>query len=225
MEIVETEMEKQPEVEKLTEQIKEMKEKIEMLEKEKYGKVAIELAKQLENANAEEEETSKEPFVEVVSEIVSEEDENPQANVLPAPPVYAKTGGQNVENITNPEKFAKVMQFKRQMKEKRIAQEQNKAELEKVKTGNFIQPTVNPNDRIKYPRGLGKRGQALNKALKEGKYVVDYQYGRVSLSNPCVQKYLVHMVPTLDEEVALMATELTNGIYIGRPGNRDNSIL
>uniref|UniRef100_A0A915L0C9 Uncharacterized protein n=1 Tax=Romanomermis culicivorax TaxID=13658 RepID=A0A915L0C9_ROMCU len=178
MEIVETEMEKQPEVEKLTEQIKEMKEKIEMLEKEKYGKAAIKLAKQLENANAEEEETSEKPIVEVVSEIASEEDENPQANVLPAPPVYAKAGGQNVENITNREKFAKVMQFKRQMKEKRIAQEENKAELEKVKTGNFQQPAANPNDRIKYRRGLGKRGQALNKALKEGKYIVDYQYGR-----------------------------------------------
>uniref|UniRef100_A0A915JQS8 Cyclic nucleotide-binding domain-containing protein n=1 Tax=Romanomermis culicivorax TaxID=13658 RepID=A0A915JQS8_ROMCU len=62
-------MEKQPKVEKLMEQIKEMKEKIKMLEKEKYGKAAIELAIQLENANAEEEETSQEPFVEVISEI------------------------------------------------------------------------------------------------------------------------------------------------------------
>uniref|UniRef100_A0A915I1Z4 Uncharacterized protein n=1 Tax=Romanomermis culicivorax TaxID=13658 RepID=A0A915I1Z4_ROMCU len=69
MEIVETKREKQPKVEKLTKQIKEMEEKIEMLEKEKYGKVAIELAKQLENANAEEEETSEESFVEVISEI------------------------------------------------------------------------------------------------------------------------------------------------------------
>uniref|UniRef100_A0A915JXZ0 Uncharacterized protein n=1 Tax=Romanomermis culicivorax TaxID=13658 RepID=A0A915JXZ0_ROMCU len=108
MEVVEAKTEKQPEVEKLTEQIKEMKEKIERLEKEKYGKAAIELAKQLKNANTDEEETSKEPFVEVVSEIVSEEDENPQANILPTPPVYAKAGGQNVENITNPEKFAKA---------------------------------------------------------------------------------------------------------------------
>uniref|UniRef100_A0A915I723 Uncharacterized protein n=1 Tax=Romanomermis culicivorax TaxID=13658 RepID=A0A915I723_ROMCU len=195
MEIVETKTEKQPEIEKLTEQIKEMKEKIEMLEKEKYGKAAIKLAKQLENANPEEEETSEKPIVEVVSEIASEEDENPQANVLPAPPVYAKAGGQNVENIMNPEKFAKVMQFKRQMKEKRVAQEENKAELEKVKMGNFQQLAANPNDRIKYRRGLGKRGQALNKALKEGKYLVNYQYGRVSLSNPFVQKYLTHMVP------------------------------
>uniref|UniRef100_A0A915IUF1 Uncharacterized protein n=1 Tax=Romanomermis culicivorax TaxID=13658 RepID=A0A915IUF1_ROMCU len=158
MEIVETEMEKQPKVEKLTEQIKEMKEKIEMLEKEKYGKVAIELAKQLENVNAEEEGTSEEPFVEIVSEIG----------------MYAKAGGQNVENITNPEKFARVMQIKKQMKEKRIAQDENKAELEKVKTGNFQQPAGNPNDRIKYRRGLGKCGQVLNKALKERKYVVDY---------------------------------------------------
>uniref|UniRef100_A0A915IC13 Uncharacterized protein n=1 Tax=Romanomermis culicivorax TaxID=13658 RepID=A0A915IC13_ROMCU len=69
MEIVETGSEKQPEVEKLTEQIKEMKEKIELLEKEKYRKAAIELAKQLESINAEEEETSDEPFVEIVSEI------------------------------------------------------------------------------------------------------------------------------------------------------------
>uniref|UniRef100_A0A915IV16 Uncharacterized protein n=1 Tax=Romanomermis culicivorax TaxID=13658 RepID=A0A915IV16_ROMCU len=169
MEVVETKREKQPEVEKLTEEIEEMKEKIEMLEREKYGKAAIELAIQLENANTEEEETSKEPFVEVVSEIASEENENPQANVLPAPLVYAKAGGQNVENITNPEKFARVMQFRRVMKEKRIAQEENKAELEEVKTGNFQQPVANPNDRVKYRRGLGKRGQALNKALKEGK--------------------------------------------------------
>uniref|UniRef100_A0A915KJU7 Uncharacterized protein n=1 Tax=Romanomermis culicivorax TaxID=13658 RepID=A0A915KJU7_ROMCU len=69
MEIVEPESEVQPEVEKLTKQIKEVKEKIETLEKEKYGKAAIELAKQLENVNAEEEETSEEPYVEVVSEI------------------------------------------------------------------------------------------------------------------------------------------------------------
>uniref|UniRef100_A0A915IZI7 Uncharacterized protein n=1 Tax=Romanomermis culicivorax TaxID=13658 RepID=A0A915IZI7_ROMCU len=213
MEIVETKMEEQPEVEKLMEQIKEMKEKIGMLEKEKYGKAAIKLAKQLENANAEEEETSKEPFVKVVSEIASEEDENPQANVLPALPVYAKAGGQNIENITNPEKFARVVQFKRVMKEKRIAQVENKAELEKVKTGNFQQPAANLNDRVKYRRGLGKCSQALNKVLKEGKYIIDYQYGRVSLSSPCVQKYLAHMVPTLEEEVALMAMELTNRIY------------
>uniref|UniRef100_A0A915KA46 Uncharacterized protein n=1 Tax=Romanomermis culicivorax TaxID=13658 RepID=A0A915KA46_ROMCU len=121
-----------PELEKLTKQIKETKEKIEILEKEKYGKVVIELAKQLESINAEEEGTSEELFVEVVSEIGSDE-EIPEANVLPAPPVYAKAGGQNVENITNPEKFAK--------------------------------------------------------------------------------KYLVHMVPTLDKEVALMTTDLINRIY------------
>uniref|UniRef100_A0A915I2M6 Uncharacterized protein n=1 Tax=Romanomermis culicivorax TaxID=13658 RepID=A0A915I2M6_ROMCU len=94
------------------------------------------------------------PFVEVGSEIAT-------------PPIYAKAGGQNVENITNPEKFAKVMQFKRQMKETRIVQEENKAELEKVRTRNFQQPSVNSNDKIKYQRGLGKRGQVLNKALKE----------------------------------------------------------
>uniref|UniRef100_A0A915LBF4 Uncharacterized protein n=1 Tax=Romanomermis culicivorax TaxID=13658 RepID=A0A915LBF4_ROMCU len=134
-------------------------------------------------------------------------------NILPTPPVYAKAGGQCVENITNPEKFARVMQYKRLMKEKRIVQEENKAELEKVKAGNFQQPASNLNDKIKYQRGLGKWGQALNKALKRGKYVVDYQYGRISLSKPCVQKYLAHMVPTLNEEVALMAMELTNSIY------------
>uniref|UniRef100_A0A915HJ30 Uncharacterized protein n=1 Tax=Romanomermis culicivorax TaxID=13658 RepID=A0A915HJ30_ROMCU len=130
MEFVETENEKQPELEKLTEQIKEMKEKIEILENEKYGKAAIELVKQLESINAEEEETSDEPFIEIVSEIGSEE-EDPRANVLPAPPVYAKAGGQNVQNITNPEKLARVMQIKRQAKEKRIAQDENKAELDK----------------------------------------------------------------------------------------------
>uniref|UniRef100_A0A915HG54 Uncharacterized protein n=1 Tax=Romanomermis culicivorax TaxID=13658 RepID=A0A915HG54_ROMCU len=120
-----------------------MREKIEILEKEKYGKAAIELAKQLENINAEEEETSEEPFIEVVSKIGSDEEDS-GANVLPAPPVYAKAGGQNVENITNPEKFAKVMHNKRQAKEKRIAQEENKAELDRVKSGNFQQPARNP---------------------------------------------------------------------------------
>uniref|UniRef100_A0A915KDF8 Uncharacterized protein n=1 Tax=Romanomermis culicivorax TaxID=13658 RepID=A0A915KDF8_ROMCU len=45
-----------------------MKEKIEILEKEKYGKAATELVKRLENANVEEE-ISEEPFVEIVSEI------------------------------------------------------------------------------------------------------------------------------------------------------------
>uniref|UniRef100_A0A915IA33 Uncharacterized protein n=1 Tax=Romanomermis culicivorax TaxID=13658 RepID=A0A915IA33_ROMCU len=145
---------------------------------------------------AEEEGTSDELFVEVMSEIGSDE-ETPEANVLPASPVYAKAGGQNVENITNPKKFAKVMHNKRQAKEKRIAQEENKAELDKVKSGKFQQPTGNPNDKIKYQRGLGKHGQVLNKALKEGKYV----------------KYLAHMVPTLDEEVALMTTHLINCIY------------
>uniref|UniRef100_A0A915K1I4 Uncharacterized protein n=1 Tax=Romanomermis culicivorax TaxID=13658 RepID=A0A915K1I4_ROMCU len=104
MEIVEPESETQPDFEKLTERIKEMKEKIETLEKEKYGKAAIELAKQLENVNAEEEGTSEEPYVEVVSEIGSD-DETPETKYTLAPPVYAKAGGQNVENITNPEKF------------------------------------------------------------------------------------------------------------------------
>uniref|UniRef100_A0A915IBF7 Uncharacterized protein n=1 Tax=Romanomermis culicivorax TaxID=13658 RepID=A0A915IBF7_ROMCU len=150
MEIVETESDKQPELEKLTEQIKEMKEKIEILEKEKYGKAAIKLAKQLESINAKEEETSNEPFLEIVSEIGSQEEEDPRANVLPAQPVYAKAGGQNVENITNPEKFARIMQVKRQAKEKRIAQDENKAKLDKVKSGNFQQPAGNPNDKIKY---------------------------------------------------------------------------
>uniref|UniRef100_A0A915HFH8 Uncharacterized protein n=1 Tax=Romanomermis culicivorax TaxID=13658 RepID=A0A915HFH8_ROMCU len=168
MEIVESESETQPDLEKLTKQIKEMKEKIEILEKEKYGKAANELAKQLENTNAEEEGTSEEPYVEVVSEVSSDEEDS-GANVLPAPPVYAKAGGQNVENITNTEKFAKVMHKKRRAKEERIAQEENKAELDKVKSGNFQQPARNPNDNLKYRRGLGKRGQVLNKALKEGK--------------------------------------------------------
>uniref|UniRef100_A0A915J7D1 Uncharacterized protein n=1 Tax=Romanomermis culicivorax TaxID=13658 RepID=A0A915J7D1_ROMCU len=72
MEIVEIESEKQPELEKLREQIKEMEEKIEVLQKEKYGKVAIELAKQLESINTEEEETSEKPFVEIMSEIGSQ---------------------------------------------------------------------------------------------------------------------------------------------------------
>uniref|UniRef100_A0A915HM00 Uncharacterized protein n=1 Tax=Romanomermis culicivorax TaxID=13658 RepID=A0A915HM00_ROMCU len=84
MEIVESESEKQPELEKLTEQIKEMKEKIEILEKEKYGKAAIELAKQLENINSEEEATSEEPFIEVMSETGSDE-EDPGANAGRAP--------------------------------------------------------------------------------------------------------------------------------------------
>uniref|UniRef100_A0A915KKC6 Uncharacterized protein n=1 Tax=Romanomermis culicivorax TaxID=13658 RepID=A0A915KKC6_ROMCU len=109
-----------------------MKQNIETLEKERYGKEALKLAKQLETGNEEEEETSKEPYVEVVSEIASQEEENPQLNAWPAPPVYAKAGGQSVENITNPENFARVMQYKKQMKEKRIVQEENKAELEKV---------------------------------------------------------------------------------------------
>uniref|UniRef100_A0A915HNR4 Uncharacterized protein n=1 Tax=Romanomermis culicivorax TaxID=13658 RepID=A0A915HNR4_ROMCU len=179
MEIVESETKKQDDVEVLVEQIKEMKQKIETFEKKR-------------------DETSEEPYIEVVSEVTSKEEENPQLNALPPPPVYTKAGGQSVENITNPEKFAK---------------EENKAELEKVRTGNFQQPATNPKDRVKYRRGLGKCGQALNKALKEGKYVIDYQYRRVSLLSPCVQKYLAHMVPTLDEEVALMTMELINCIY------------
>uniref|UniRef100_A0A915INZ2 Uncharacterized protein n=1 Tax=Romanomermis culicivorax TaxID=13658 RepID=A0A915INZ2_ROMCU len=150
MEIVETKTKKQAEVEILAEQIKEMKEKIETLEKEKHGKVAIELARQLESANKEEEETSQEMNIRVLSEIVREEDENPLRNALPASSVCAKAGGQSVENITNPGKFARVMQFQRVMKEKRIAQEENKAKLEKVKAGNFQQPASNPNDKIKY---------------------------------------------------------------------------
>uniref|UniRef100_A0A915L8K2 Uncharacterized protein n=1 Tax=Romanomermis culicivorax TaxID=13658 RepID=A0A915L8K2_ROMCU len=66
MEILESEMKKQDDVEVLVEQIKEMKHKIETLEKERYQKEAVELAKQLETGNEEEEETSKEPYVEVV---------------------------------------------------------------------------------------------------------------------------------------------------------------
>uniref|UniRef100_A0A915JIE9 Uncharacterized protein n=1 Tax=Romanomermis culicivorax TaxID=13658 RepID=A0A915JIE9_ROMCU len=174
MEIVETETKKQGCVETLGEQIKEIKQKMETLEKKRYGREAVELAKQLESANEEEEETSEEPYIEVESEITSEEEESPQVNGLPAPPVYAKAGGQSVENIMNLEKFARIMQYKRLMKEKRIVQEENKAELQKVKTANFQQPALNPNNKIKYPRGLGKCRQALNKALKEGKYVVNY---------------------------------------------------
>uniref|UniRef100_A0A915IUJ4 Uncharacterized protein n=1 Tax=Romanomermis culicivorax TaxID=13658 RepID=A0A915IUJ4_ROMCU len=118
-----------------------MKEKIETLEKEKYGKAAIELAKQLENVNAEEEEMSEEPYVEK----------------------------------------------KRQDKEKRIVREENKAKLDKVKSGKFQQPSENPNDKVKYRRALGKRGQVINKALKEGKYIVDSHvctvaFGRLSIS-------------------------------------------
>uniref|UniRef100_A0A915J6H5 Uncharacterized protein n=1 Tax=Romanomermis culicivorax TaxID=13658 RepID=A0A915J6H5_ROMCU len=204
MEIVESERETQPDLEKLTEQ---------------YGKAAIELAKQLEDINPEEEGMSEEPYLEVVSEIGSD-DEETGGNILPTPRVYAKAGEQNVENITNLEKFTKAMQKKRQAKEKRIVREENEAELDKVKSGKFQQPTKNPNDKIKYRRGLGKRGQVLNKALKEGKYIIDFQYGRVSVSNLCVQKYLAHIDPTLahidptlDEEVALMTTELINWLY------------
>uniref|UniRef100_A0A915KE06 Uncharacterized protein n=1 Tax=Romanomermis culicivorax TaxID=13658 RepID=A0A915KE06_ROMCU len=46
------------------------------------------------NVNAEEERTSEEPYVEVISEIGSD-DETPETNVLTALPVYAKAGGQN----------------------------------------------------------------------------------------------------------------------------------
>uniref|UniRef100_A0A915HPA8 Uncharacterized protein n=1 Tax=Romanomermis culicivorax TaxID=13658 RepID=A0A915HPA8_ROMCU len=140
----------------------------------KYGKAAIKLGRQLEDINPEEEGTSEEPYVEVVSEI-SSDDEETGGNVLPAPPVYAKAGGQNVENITNTDKFTKAMQKKRQAKEKRIVCEENEAELGKVKSEKFQQPPENPNDKIKYQRGLGKRGQVLNKALKEGKYIIDFQ--------------------------------------------------
>uniref|UniRef100_A0A915JMN0 Uncharacterized protein n=1 Tax=Romanomermis culicivorax TaxID=13658 RepID=A0A915JMN0_ROMCU len=132
MEVVELETKKQHDVEVLLEQIKEMKRKIEMQEKERYGKEAVELAKQLQTGNEEEEETSEEPYVKVISEIASEEEEVSQLNALPTPPVYAKAGGQSLENITNLEKFAKVMQQKRKVKQQRDAQEENQAELKKV---------------------------------------------------------------------------------------------
>uniref|UniRef100_A0A915L5F9 Uncharacterized protein n=1 Tax=Romanomermis culicivorax TaxID=13658 RepID=A0A915L5F9_ROMCU len=109
MEMEESKSKKQDDVEVLVEQIKEMKQKIEMLEKELYGREAVELAKKMETGN-EEEETSEEPYVKVVSEIRSQEEEASQLNALPTRPVYAKAGGHSVENITNPEKFAKVMQ-------------------------------------------------------------------------------------------------------------------
>uniref|UniRef100_A0A915KSQ8 Uncharacterized protein n=1 Tax=Romanomermis culicivorax TaxID=13658 RepID=A0A915KSQ8_ROMCU len=166
MEIVETETKKQGDVETLGEQIKEMKQKIKMLEKERYGREAVELAKQLETTNEEEEETSEEPYIEVVSEIASEEEESPQVNALPATPVYAKAGGQCVENITNPEKFTRIMQYKRLMKEKRIVQEENKAELEKAKTANFQQNASNPNDKIKYQRGLMKMQASVEQSFE-----------------------------------------------------------
>uniref|UniRef100_A0A915KJ93 Uncharacterized protein n=1 Tax=Romanomermis culicivorax TaxID=13658 RepID=A0A915KJ93_ROMCU len=53
----------------------------------KYGKAAIELAKQLEDINPEEEGTSEEPYVEVVLEI---DDEETAGNVLPATPVVRR---------------------------------------------------------------------------------------------------------------------------------------
>uniref|UniRef100_A0A915IC92 Uncharacterized protein n=1 Tax=Romanomermis culicivorax TaxID=13658 RepID=A0A915IC92_ROMCU len=61
MEVVESESKKQDDVEVLVEQIKEMKQKIEMLEKERYRREAVELVKKMETAN-EEEETSEEPW-------------------------------------------------------------------------------------------------------------------------------------------------------------------
>uniref|UniRef100_A0A915IHF3 Uncharacterized protein n=1 Tax=Romanomermis culicivorax TaxID=13658 RepID=A0A915IHF3_ROMCU len=100
MEVVELETKKQDNMELLVNQIKEMKEKIEMLEKEQYGKEAVELKMQIETGN-EEKETGEEPYVQVVSEISSEEEEAAQLNASPALPVYAKASGQSVENITN----------------------------------------------------------------------------------------------------------------------------
>uniref|UniRef100_A0A915KAU8 Uncharacterized protein n=1 Tax=Romanomermis culicivorax TaxID=13658 RepID=A0A915KAU8_ROMCU len=92
MEAIDPETKKQEDMEILLDQIKEMKQKIKMLEKERYGKEAIELAKQIETGN-EKEETSKEPYVEVVWEIASKEEEATQLNALPASPVCAKAGG------------------------------------------------------------------------------------------------------------------------------------
>uniref|UniRef100_A0A915KK60 Uncharacterized protein n=1 Tax=Romanomermis culicivorax TaxID=13658 RepID=A0A915KK60_ROMCU len=66
---------------KITDQMEQM------LERYPKGKAAIELAKQLENMNVEEEGTSEEPFVELMSEIGGDK-EDPGANVFPAPPFH-----------------------------------------------------------------------------------------------------------------------------------------
>uniref|UniRef100_A0A915I2M8 Uncharacterized protein n=1 Tax=Romanomermis culicivorax TaxID=13658 RepID=A0A915I2M8_ROMCU len=99
------------------------------------------------------------------------------------------------------------------MKQQQLVKQENKEELEKVKSQKIQQLPTNPNNVLKYLRGLGQWGKALNKALVQGKYAVDYQYRRVSLWSPCIQKYPVQVVPTIDEEVALIASKLIDRIY------------
>uniref|UniRef100_A0A915J0Z6 Uncharacterized protein n=1 Tax=Romanomermis culicivorax TaxID=13658 RepID=A0A915J0Z6_ROMCU len=85
MEIVKLEGKEPSEMEQLVDQMKEMKQKIEMLKRERYGREAMELAKKIEANNEEEEETRGEPHVKVVSEIEGEEEEMPQLSTLPPP--------------------------------------------------------------------------------------------------------------------------------------------
>uniref|UniRef100_A0A915I171 Uncharacterized protein n=1 Tax=Romanomermis culicivorax TaxID=13658 RepID=A0A915I171_ROMCU len=97
-------------------------------------------------------------------------------------------------------------------------QEENKAKLEKVKTRNFQQPAVNPNDRIKYRRGLGKRGQALNKALKEGKLDMSYSSRAASLDRARNNEMAQQGAPMCDTNAMIQAQQQMSYLPPNYPG-------
>uniref|UniRef100_A0A915HJ84 Uncharacterized protein n=1 Tax=Romanomermis culicivorax TaxID=13658 RepID=A0A915HJ84_ROMCU len=136
MEISKPEGKRQTKLNVLMNIVRIMKERIETLEgkveKDHFGKEAIELAKKIQSTNKEEEPTSKEPDVEVLSKARSKEDDVAETNTLPALAIYAKASGQGVEEITNQEKFSRVMKEKWRIKQHQLNKQENEEELQRV---------------------------------------------------------------------------------------------
>uniref|UniRef100_A0A915K237 Uncharacterized protein n=1 Tax=Romanomermis culicivorax TaxID=13658 RepID=A0A915K237_ROMCU len=87
IEVIETVEKRSTALDILMDAIKIMKEKIETLEKDHYGKEAVELVKKIQTNNEEDESTSEEQDVEVVLEAASEEDDYLEANTFPVPAI------------------------------------------------------------------------------------------------------------------------------------------
>uniref|UniRef100_A0A915K0H1 Uncharacterized protein n=1 Tax=Romanomermis culicivorax TaxID=13658 RepID=A0A915K0H1_ROMCU len=60
------------------------------------------------------------------------------------------------------------MKEKQEMKQQWLSKQENEEELEKIRSGKVCQPPMNRYDGLKYQRGLGQCGKALNKALAQG---------------------------------------------------------
>uniref|UniRef100_A0A915K8P8 Uncharacterized protein n=1 Tax=Romanomermis culicivorax TaxID=13658 RepID=A0A915K8P8_ROMCU len=88
-----------------------MKERIKTLggrlERDHFGKEAIELERKIQGTNEEEEPTNEELDIDVVFEAASEDDNNIEMNTLPAPAICAKASEKEEEQWVSKEKRRK----------------------------------------------------------------------------------------------------------------------